>query len=161
MAIGGKMTPRVIEERNKEALALQMRLAGRSYQAIANALGYADHSGAYRAVERALVRVTAEPADELRKIELERLDQLYRWTMEEATTDHLHFYQGVPTGFLDSAPRLKAMELALRIMERRSKLLGLDAPARQRIEVLSEDVVDAEIKRLTAEMEQANSQAEV
>lgn len=41
-----------------------------------------------------------------------------------------------------------AVETLLKIMDRRAKLLGLDAPARARIEVVTEDLIDAEIRRL-------------
>ena len=56
--------------------ALNLRLAGASYEAIARRLGYGDHSGARYAVSKAMERSIQEPADEYRKLELERLDRL-------------------------------------------------------------------------------------
>ena len=53
---------------------------------------------------------------------------------------------------LDDAPVLQAVAQWLKISERRSKLLGLDAPARQTVTVVTESVVDAEILRLEAEL---------
>jgi len=37
-------------------------------------------------------------------------------------------------------------------MERRAKYLGIDAPARTRVEVIGEDTVDSEIKRLESKL---------
>jgi hypothetical protein len=38
----------------------------------------------------------------------------------------------------------------VRVQERRAKLLGLDEPAKHRIDVITEDVISAEIQRLEA-----------
>jgi biotin operon repressor len=46
----------------------------------------------------------------------------------------------------------QAVDRCLAILAQRSRLLGLDAPARSTVTVLTEDVVDAEIKRLEAEL---------
>ena len=152
MATRGRLTVRTIAQRNREARALNLRKGGFSYDAIAAELGYADRSGAYRAIQRALARTLSEPADELRKLEVERLDDLWRRTQVILATRHAVLYQGADTGFDDPGPRLKAIEVGIRVMERRAKLLGLDAPVKTRVEVITEDVVDAEIKRLEAEL---------
>jgi len=61
-------------ERRGQALAL--RKAGIGYAAIARQLGYAGPSGAYKAIVTALRALTREPAEELRALELARLDEL-------------------------------------------------------------------------------------
>lgn len=43
--------------------------------------------------------------------------------------------------------------------ERQAKLLGTDSPTRKEITVISQDVVDAEIQKLTAELELSDAQA--
>jgi len=101
-------------ERQKEALSL--RLVGLSYDAIAERLGFANRSGAFRAVQAALKKTLQEPADELRTLELERLDSMLLPMMAQAKKGN----QG-------------AVDRVLRIMERRAKLLGLDAPTKQEI----------------------------
>lgn len=103
-------------ERQKEALSL--RLVGLSYDAIAERLGFANRSGAFRAVQAALKKTLQEPADELRTLELERLDSMLLPMMAQAKKGN----QG-------------AVDRVLRIMERRAKLLGLDAPTKQEIRV--------------------------
>jgi len=100
----------------RQKQVLKMRLAGLSYPKIGERLGIAP-STAYRAVARALKKIeakTAESAQELRRLELERLDQLQAglWTYA-------------------LAGNVQAVRETLRVMERRSKLLGLDAAAEQ------------------------------
>jgi len=108
--MAGTLTPELAD---KERQAVELRVAGYDYPTIAAKLGYANHSGAYKAVQRALKRSVAESADELRKIEDRRLDALLAGVWQTATT-----------GVYDSIDR------ALRISKRRSELLGLDAPVK-------------------------------
>lgn len=104
------------QERQLDALtrqkqALELRMAGVPYADIAERLGYKDGSGAFRAVKTALKRTLQEPADGVREVELARLDKLMFALWPNRANP------GV-------ADRI------LRIMERRAKLLGLDAPTR-------------------------------
>lgn len=96
----------------KQRRALELRKAGKSYGEIARAVGYKGASGAHAAVRLALKKTLQEPADELRKLEIARLDAMLSavWPRVE---------MGDP----------RAVEVALKIEERRSRLLGLDAPA--------------------------------
>ena len=95
----------------KQARALKLRMAGESLESIAKALKYADASGAYRAIISALNKTLQEPAEEVRTMELERLDAMLL-ALQSALRDG----------------DLKAMDRAIRIMERRAKYLGLDVP---------------------------------
>src|SRR6266567_8096904 len=52
---------------------------------------------------------------------------------------------------LDDGPVLQATDRLVKIAARRATLLGLDAPARSRIEVITPEMVEAEIARLEAE----------
>lgn len=90
-----------------------MRLVGLSYDKIAEKVGFASKSGAYHAVMAALTKTLREPAEELRTLELERLDDMTLPLMAQAKKGN----QG-------------AVDRLLRIMERRAKLLGLDAPVK-------------------------------
>lgn len=97
---------------DKQRQALEMRKAGKTLEVIAHQLGYGSPSGAYRAVMSALKKTLQEPADEVRKMELERLDTMWEKTWAWAI-EH---------------DEPKAIDRALKIMERRAKYLGLDAP---------------------------------
>ena len=93
--------------------ALELRKAGISYARIAETLGYKDGSGAWRAVKAALKKTLQEPSDELRMLEIERLDAMLA-----------AIWGSVKQG------QYGAQDRALKIMERRAKLLGLDAPTK-------------------------------
>lgn len=95
----------------KQAEALRLRKAGLTYEEIADRLGYANKSGAYKTVMSALRKIVQEPADELRKLEIERLDVMLAslWPF-----------------ILKGSPR--HVEIGLKVMDRRAALLGLDAP---------------------------------
>lgn len=98
-----------IEVEEKQAEAVRLRKACVPYEEIARQLGYASASGAYHAVRAAMEKTLREPTDELRQLELSRLDE-----MAES------IWENVMAGDLDS------IATALKISERRAKLLGLD-----------------------------------
>ncbi len=116
----------------RQLRALELRLAGVTYEQIAEQLGYAGRSGAFKAVNTALKETLREPAEELRTLSAERLDR--------AT---LAIWRAVSAGDLQAIDRL------LRIEARRARLLGLDAPSRQ--ELSGPDGGPIEIAALAAE----------
>lgn len=93
----------------KQKRALELRARGHGFDHIAKELGYKGPSGAYQAVIAGLKKTLQEPADELRKLEGERLDKLLAGLWEKAENGHLW-----------------AVDRALSIMERRARLYGLD-----------------------------------
>ena len=114
-----KTAPGKLRAQQKAQRALDLRLAGKSFDAIAKALGYASRSGAFMAVDeliKARVADATEGADELRRLELERLDVMAAGLWPSAS-------KGNPA----------AVDRMLKIQERRAKLLGLDAPAKQEV----------------------------
>lgn len=101
--------------KQRERDALDMRTRGFTYDRIADALGVS-RQGAADCVKRALAALkadTEELAEEVRDLELRRLDRLLEIAQTAAD-------QG----------ELAAVDRVLRIQERRSKYLGLDAPTR-------------------------------
>ena len=100
---------RQVRAHERHLQALELRKAGVTYEVIAGQLGYANASGARKAVLSALKATLREPAAELRELELARLDAML-----------LPLWRRVQAG--DE----KAIDRALRIMERRARLLGLD-----------------------------------
>ena len=71
-----KYSPRRIEAVDKQRQAVELRMAGRTWQEIADALGYADHSGAVRAVQDSLQKTRGVPSAEFRELTLERLTKI-------------------------------------------------------------------------------------
>lgn len=122
----------------RQAEACRLRMRGLSYGAIAKELGYADASGARFAVQRALQVTVQEPADEVRTLELERLDSMFRLTLQVAEDMHPTVSAGKVLDVPDHTLRLAAVDRLLRIQERRARLLGLDAP--QRVSVDAENL---------------------
>lgn len=102
-----------IKGHENQLRALELRKAGLTYQKIADALGYANPMGAWKAVNSALKKTLQEPSDDLRKMEVERLDAML-----------FALYPSAMKGMQGAVDRI------LRIMERRAKLLGLDAPTK-------------------------------
>lgn len=107
------MTQNEVTAHDNQLKALELRKAGVSYQRIAETLGYKDASGAWRAVKSALKKTLQEPAAELRTLEVERLDAMLS-----------AIWASVKQG------QYGAQDRALKIMERRARLLGLDAPVK-------------------------------
>jgi DNA-binding transcriptional MerR regulator len=102
----GQNETRLAEQRRQ---ALELRKAGYGYEEIARALGLYDASRAHKVVQAALKATYREPADEVRKLELERLDRLTRaiWTRAIGGDG-------------------ESIDRVLRLMQRRAKYLGLD-----------------------------------
>lgn len=115
-----------------ENKAVELRKAGLPYAQIADALGFASASSAYRTVMRALARNQSEQVEELRMIEGARLDRMQQAVWQRAVQGDLH-----------------TIDRVLRIMDRRARLFGLDAP--QKVSV-NTDEVDAQIEQLLAEL---------
>jgi hypothetical protein len=135
-----KASERRIEAVERQRKAVELRKAGMSYEAIADELGYAGKSGAYKAVHTALTRTLQEPADELRALEAARLDDLWRGIWLDARKGNV-----------------AKIDRALKIMARRAALLGLDAP------IKTEDVTDRrkEAEAIAAEIGKADDPAVV
>ena len=130
---GEQSAQELTEQREREHNAVQLALAGASYDAIAQQCGYESRSGAWKAVHRLLARVEAEDAEAIRTVEGARLDRLQ-------------------TAHWPAAVRgdVKASSFVLRVMERRARLFGLDAPVQ--VDATVRDATTAEIARLAEEL---------
>lgn len=111
MGSAPKTSANAINAAEKQRRALDLRKTGATYEQIADALGYAGPSSAAKAIKTAIARITREAAEDVRTLEVERLDSMLRYQWPAVTKGHV-----------------RSTEVALRIMERRAALLGLDAP---------------------------------
>lgn len=115
-----KVTPDTIEAQKRVVKALEMRAMGMTYQQIADT-EYAtgpggtmyggDRHNCRRAIVAAYEETIKEPADEVRQLEIQRLDMIIQGLALKGL-------------FKGNVPVVKAGILA---MNRRAKLLGLDA----------------------------------
>lgn len=103
-------------------------------------------------------------------ISQQRVSQLYQRALREIPAGNVAEYRAEELDLIDAATRgllrlahdpvvsprtrVEAWSVLRGWAERRAKLLGLDAPQQARVSVITEDMVDAEIARLTAEIEQ-------
>lgn len=92
----------------RRARALELHLAGATYESIAKAVGYASKSGAHKAVQEAL-------------------DDLGKYGPDEATETELARLDAMLTGLWPKARRgdVQAIDRVLKIGERRSALLAM------------------------------------
>jgi AraC-like DNA-binding protein len=122
------------EREAKEAKVLELRRAGFTFQRIAEEVGYATPSGAQRALERIMTRNVPQAPEEFRWQELDRLDrmQVALWPRAMKGDD-------------------RAIGTIVRLMERRARLVGIDAPQRIQAEVVNYDGnrdIDGDIERI-------------
>jgi hypothetical protein len=85
-----------------------MRLTGSTYQAIADQMGYANRGTVYRLVTNALQQHEMETVEELRQLEIDRLDDLQACLWTRAMVGDL-----------------AAAAMVLKIIEQRCRIEGL------------------------------------
>lgn len=149
---------------------VRMRTSGMRFSQIAEELGYASPASAVKAYHKALDEIPFEAVEQHRQLELQRLDRLIEeaWKLYEArhpvvSFGKVFFEAEGPDGEMvpieDAGPKLAALKEIRALSESRRRLIGADAPTRTRIEVVTEDVIDAEIRRLEAELNLADRSA--
>ena len=137
-----------IAERQRHAL--ELRRAGATYDQIAQGLGLAHRSNARKDVEAALLAIIEEPATEVLKLELDRLDSLLRAIWPAAVKKiPVVVQQGDEEEIVGLIDRQGPMiDRVLRLMERRARYLGLDKPIRVKADV---DAVVRDVSSMTDE----------
>lgn len=146
-----------IRQAERRAEILKLRLDGHSLAEIGDRLGIRADS-VHDIITRALRAMTQDPSQELLTLELARLDSLYAEALKAVRSFTPVLYNGrvVQIPVIDSngdaikdpetgqpltciaqdrQPVLAGIACAVRIAERRAKLLGLDAPIRAMQEV--------------------------
>lgn len=135
--------PLVLE---REVQIVKLRRQGHTWDEIAQQLGYADKSGPQKAYLRAAARVVQEDIQDIRALEAERLDNLQNAYWLDAMAGD------VPAG-----------TQVLRIMERRAKLLGLDSPIKQQVEVITYDAsnISEHLRTIAAGLAYSHTQGQL
>lgn len=136
-----KLAPSVLAHKARRAEAAQYRMLGMDYRSIAAKMGLSV-AGAY-----GLVKSAAEEMDQLakesmetqRRIELERLDHATRILMSHVTQ------------LSKADPSPSAFDQLIRVIERRCKILGLDAATQLMVQQqVSEQLPNELVKGLHA-----------
>lgn len=113
---GKRSNAAYIENRGRLHEALELRKRGWTFKAIAEQCKWNSASACYQAVVAEINKIPREAAEEVLRLDLERLNDLW----------DKHF-QAAKDGNIGS------LTACIRIMERRAKLLGLDAPVKQEV----------------------------
>lgn len=127
--LGPTSGPKAIQANEKQAHAIQLRLAGATLTQIADQVGYATPSGAHQAIMAALrTNLPETTRAEARALELARLDRL-----------EMAHWQRALSG--DD----KASNIVLKCIGMRRQILGIDAPQQLDVRVREGEQVRVEI----------------
>lgn len=121
-----------IADRQRQQEAVRLRLRGYTWQEVADQVGYSSRQAAQRGAAALLDRIETEDVAAYRAVEEARLDLVWRKQLE-----HLEQFRPSQSGVGLSAVA-SAVSALVRVSERRSKLLGLDAPTK--VDVGASDV---------------------
>jgi len=158
---------RSLDTMERDAQAADLFRRGLTYRQISSQLGWRSPNAAFLAVRRAARDAATDSlaAAEALQLMLARQQDYRRLVWRVAMAKH---YVTTQTGamavgpdgnpLLDDAPVLNAVDRLVKIDQEEAKLLGLYAPAKSRVEVITEDAVDAEIAKLAEEVAKADAE---
>lgn len=132
------------QKAEEQRVCYELRLVGHSMREVARLaseqLGWTvSLATAQRRVENEGLQRVAPAEKALRELELDRLD---RYLLAAETIAH---------EATDPKDKMAALDRAMKVQERRAKLLGLDAPERHDVTVHEVDPADAELAALVRE----------
>lgn len=128
------LTPAIAEKYRE---VVRLRAAGLTFDEVAQRVGYASRSSAKEAYDRAIKSWGDEAVDDLRKLEGERVEQLWRRVYGRLIAADIDDIDGFT----------KLLNASIRVCKRRAELLGLDAP--QQVEIAPQRIdvnIDGEVK---------------
>jgi hypothetical protein len=118
---------------DREKQIIELRIEGFTWRQIAEQTQMSP-AGALKAYNRAMIRTLKPASEELRELELDRLDTLQQTYWQPAVNGNL-----------------RAADFILRVIDKRAKILGLDAPTKIQAEVVTYDGgtnLDAEVEAI-------------
>ena len=110
---GHKTTQAYIDNAHRRAKAINLRLAGLTYEEIAAECGWNSRQAAQVAIRDSIMAVAGEPSKELLALHIGRLDKMFGLQYARAVAGDLDAVNG-----------------CLKIMERQARLMGMDAPVK-------------------------------
>lgn len=149
------------ERQQRVQRAIQLQLGGATLDQIAVECGFYDRSAAKRAIDKQLAQDVKPATDELRARSIRRLDQLLLSVWTDALARPKYDQGGNLLEDVDWQRRNAAVELVIRIEDRRARLEGLDKPLKVDLDAharelaryygLPEDDLIAEMQEVRAE----------
>jgi len=159
---------------------MALRKQGMSFPQIAEHLGMTQ-GYIYKVYKTALKSIIIENVADVRKLELERLDALQDevtrvlrsftpvLSQGKIVRDHLEdetgnlvldeFNNPIPIKLQDNDVKMKAVAAAVKIMERRARLLGLDAPVKQEVTGANGGPIQTQDANVTMTLDQLKEEA--
>lgn len=153
----------------KDAQAADLFRRGLTYKQISQQMGWRSPNAAFEAVRRAARDSAKDPLAQAEALALilDRLQDYRRLMWRVATTKHYvvsvqsgkiaHGPDGQP--LVDDGPVCHAVDRLLKCDQEEARLRDLYPAAKSRVEVITEDAVDAELARLTEEIGKADAAA--
>lgn len=152
----------------KDAQAADLFRRGLTYKQISQQMGWRSPNAAFEAVRRAARDSAKDPLAQAEALALilDRLQDYRRLMWRVATSKHYVTTQagkivtdkdGKP--LTDDGPVCHAVDRLLKCDQEEARLRDLYPAAKSRVEVITEDAVDAELARLAQEIGQADAAA--
>jgi hypothetical protein len=163
---GGGGFARDPETAKQDAEAARLRAQGLTYRQIADTMGLSGKAVAYASVQRCLADTLGPPAEELRTLEGERLDDMTRRLHEIIVAEHIVIQHGKIVRDKDGEPLkdhdpvLKAITVLLRVSESRRKLFGLDVATKADVTIHQVDTDDLALVQIIRDAQARNDIAE-
>jgi len=125
----GKNSGEMLDHEENRQKCIDLRRDGKTYAQIGQEMGFTAQR-AHAIITKELARIRSERQqsnEDVRDIEIERIDKLMGVCMERADPPETKDPELLE---LQAENRMKAIDRAVKLMDRRAKLLGLDAPKR-------------------------------
>jgi hypothetical protein len=163
----------------RDMRAAELHGQGWTHERIAAELGFASRGRVSEAIARAYALIVTPGAAEAKRLDFERLDRLIEKNWEALERQHVAVANGrvvrrfagierhedgiekldadgkpIPIfeDVLDDGPIAAHTTVILRILERRARMHGYDAPAQSRVEVITADMVESQIADLESQL---------
>jgi hypothetical protein len=163
----------------RDMRAAELHGQGWTHERIAAELGYASRGRVSEAIDRAYAEIVTPGAEAAKRLDFERLNRLLEKNWEALERQHVTVSNGKVVrqfaGFelradgtealdadgkriplfadvLDDGPIAVHTVTILRLLERRARMYGYDAPVQSRVEVITSEMIESQIAELEAQL---------
>jgi len=163
----------------RDMRAAELHGQGWTHERIAAELGFGSRGRVSEAIHRAYALIVTPGATAAKRLDFERLDRLIEKNWEALERPHVAVANGrvvrrfvgierhddgiekldddgkpIPIfeDVIDDAPIAVHTTVILRLLERRARMHGYDAPAQSRVEVITADMIESQITDLESQL---------